>query len=123
MMDRRTLDLTDMSLTDDPCLPRKFIFNSLIVTTTIMYPGDYMVLYGDLQTLENHIGFALSADGEGLYLYDKPAGGGGLIDSVVFGPQINDFSIGRIGYGGVWKLNKMTFGYANEFQPLATPPS
>jgi hypothetical protein len=116
------INLTDMSLTDDPCLPRKFVFSSQTVTATIMNPGDYMVLYGDLQTqLKNHLGFALSADGEGLYLYDKPANGGGLIDSVVFGPQINDYSIGRIGYGGVWKLNKLTLGYANEFQPLGNP--
>jgi uncharacterized repeat protein (TIGR02543 family) len=115
------IDLTDMSLTDDPCQPRKFIFSSLTVTTTIMNPGDYMVLYGDLQTLENHIGFALSADGEGLYLYDKPANGGALVDSVVFGPQINDFSIGRVGYGGVWKLNKPTFGQPNIAQPLGDP--
>ena len=116
------INLTDMSLTDDPCLPRKFVFSSQTVTATIMNPGDYMVLYGDLQTqLKNHLGFALSADGEGLYLYDKPANGGGLIDSVVFGPQINDYSIGRVGYGGVWKLNKLTLGYANEFQPLGDP--
>jgi len=115
------IDLTDMSLTDDPYLPRKFVFSSQTVTTTIMNPGDYTVLYGDLHTQLNHLGFGLSADGEGLYLYDKPANGGGLIDSVVFGPQINDYSIGRVGYGGVWKLTKKTFGYTNEFQPLGDP--
>jgi hypothetical protein len=116
------IDLTDMSLTDDPCLPRKFVFNSQTVTTAAMNPGDYMVLYGDLQTqLKNHLGFALSADGDGLYLYDKPANGGGLIDSVVFGPQINDYSIGRVGYGSVWKLTKPTFGSANIAQPLGDP--
>ena len=114
--------MTDMSLTDDPCLPRKFIFSSQTVTTAIMNPGDYMVLYGDLQTqLKNHLGFALSADGEGLYLYDKPANGGGLIDSVVFGPQINDYSIGRVGYDSVWKLTKLTLGSANIAQPLGDP--
>jgi len=58
---------------------------------------------------------------KGLYLYDKPANGGGLIDSIVFGTQINDFSIGRIGYGGVWKLNQPTFGHANVAQPLGGP--
>ncbi|MFZ0035145.1 MAG: lamin tail domain-containing protein [Sedimentisphaerales bacterium] len=116
------IDLTGMSLTDDPCLPRKFVFSSQTVTTTVMNPGDYMVLYGDLQTqLKNHLGFALSADGDGLYLYDKTANGGGLIDSVVFGPQINDYSIGRVGYGSVWKLTKPTFGSANIAQPLGDP--
>jgi hypothetical protein len=68
------IDLTDMSLTDDPCVPRKFIFSSHTISpTTIMNPGDYLLLFGDLSTNPNHLGFALSADGEGLYLYDKPA--------------------------------------------------
>jgi hypothetical protein len=116
------IDLTDMSLTDDPCVPRKFIFSSHTISpTTIMNPGDYLLLFGDLSTNHNHLGFALSADGEGFYLYDKPANGGGLIDSVVFGPQINNFSIGRVGYDRQWKLNKPTFGYANTQAPLGNP--
>ncbi|MCJ7653737.1 MAG: lamin tail domain-containing protein, partial [Dehalococcoidia bacterium] len=57
----------------------------------------------------------------GLYLYDKLANGGGLVNSVVFGPQINDYSIGRVGYGSVWKLTKPTFGSANIAQPLGDP--
>jgi hypothetical protein len=117
-----SLDLTDMSLTDDPTEPTKFVFSSLTVTDPIMYPGEYMVLFGDTSVhLRNHLGFALSSDGEGLYLYDKPANGGVLLDSIEFGPQINDFTIGRIGYGGVWKLNRPTFGYANIAQPLGDP--
>jgi hypothetical protein len=115
------LDLTSMSLTDDPCDPNEFVFSSLTVTDPIMNPGEYMVLYADLNDLSNHLGFALSNEGEGLYLYDKPANGGGLIDSVVFGTQIDGFSIGRIGYGGVWKLNMPTFGQANIAQPLGDP--
>ncbi len=117
-----SLDLTGMSLTDDPSEPTKFVFSSLTVTDPVMYPGEYMVLFGDTNVhLRNHLGFALSSDGEGLYLYDKSTNGGELIDSVVFGPQINDFTIGRIGYGGVWKLNRPTFGYANIAQPLGDP--
>ena len=116
------LDLSDMSLTDEPGHPRKFVFSSNTVTSTTMGPGsDYMILYGDLTHEPNHLGFALSAEGEGLYLYDKPANGGGLLDSVEFGPQLNDFSIGRIGYGGTWKLNQPTFGQANIVQPLGDP--
>jgi len=44
-----------------------------------------------------------------------------LIDSIVFGLQIDGFSIGRIGYGGVWKLNQPTFGQSNISQPLGDP--
>jgi len=117
-----SLDLTGMSLTDDSSDPGKFVFSSFTVTDPDMYPGEYMVLFGDNNVhLKNHLGFALSSEGEGLYLYDKPSNGGGLIDSVAFGPQINDFTIGRIGYGGVWKLNQPTFGKANKVQPLGDP--
>ncbi|MBW8040575.1 MAG: hypothetical protein FVQ85_11300 [Planctomycetes bacterium] len=116
------LILLGMGLTDDPCDPNKFVFSIDTVNSLIMFPGDYMVLYGDPNVnLKNHLGFALSNEGEGLYLYDKPSNGGELIDSVVFGSQINNFSIGRIGYGGIWKLNQPTFGQANIAQPLGDP--
>jgi len=118
-----SINLTGMSLTDDPTNPANFEFNSGSVLTTTMNPGDYMILYGDLTTTTNHLGFALSADGEALYLYDKanPDGSRDLIDSVEFGPQINDFSIGRVGWDREWKLNQMTFGSANVAQPLGDP--
>ena len=118
-----SIDLTGMGLTDDPAEPNKFEFNSSSVLTTTMNPGDYMILYGDLTTFTNHLGFAISADGEGLYLYDKanPDGSHDLLDSVEFGPQINDYSIGRLGWDRQWKLNKLTFGSANIAQPLGDP--
>ncbi|MBN2137926.1 MAG: lamin tail domain-containing protein, partial [Sedimentisphaerales bacterium] len=117
------IDLTGMCLTDDPAEPNKFEFSSTTVATTTMNPGDYMILFGDLTTYANHLGFALSADGEGLYLYDKanPDGSYDLIDSVEFGCQINDYSIGRVGWDRQWKLNQMTFGVANIVQPLGDP--
>ncbi|UCG56545.1 MAG: CotH kinase family protein, partial [Phycisphaerales bacterium] len=116
------LSLSGMSLTDDPGDPRKFILSSNTVSSVIMNPGDYMVLYGDLDTqLKDHLGFGLYSEGEGLYLYDKPAAGGGLLDSVVFGPQLNGFTIGRVGYDRGWKLNKPTLGGANIAQPLGDP--
>ncbi len=113
------LDLTGMSLTDNPTEPRKFVFSSQSVTNTTMQPGDYLILYGDQNTnIKNHVGFALHAEGEGLYLYDKPANGGGLLDYVEFGLQIQDYSIGRAGYDRAWKLNSPTFGLPNIVQPL-----
>jgi hypothetical protein len=69
-----SLDLSDMSLTDEPSNPRKFVFSSQTVTTTVMNPGDYMILYGDLNIHElNHLGFALSAEGEGCISTIKPS--------------------------------------------------
>ena len=116
------LDLTGMSLTDDPAVPRKFIFNSLSLTTTTMQRGDYMILYGDqITNTKNHVGFALHKDSEGLYLYDMPANGNRLIDSIEFGPQIQNYSIGRDSYDRTWKLNKPTFGLPNIAAPLGDP--
>jgi hypothetical protein len=118
------INLAGMSLSDNSTDPGKFVFSSSNVFTTIMNPGDYMVLYGDLNTgVRNHIGFGLLADGEALYLYDKakPDGSRDLIDSVEFGPQINEFSIGRVGWERSWMLNRMTLGVANIVQPLGDP--
>ncbi len=115
------IDLTGMSLTDDPENPRRFIFSGSTVTDPVMNPGEYMVLYGDTTQMRNHLGFGLLAEGEALYLYDKPGNGGSLVDSVEFGLQINDFSIGRIGYGGKWMLNDPTLGTANRRAGLGKP--
>jgi len=111
------IDLTGMGLTDNPLEPHKFTFNSQTVSTTTMNPGDYMLLYGDLLTMPDHIGFALLAEGEGLYLYDKD--GLTLVDSVEFGQQINGYSIGRVGYDRQWRLNVPTLQPPREniFQP------
>jgi len=118
-----SIDLTGMSLTDDPLDPDKFVFSTQSVLTTTMSPGDYMILYGDPTTAKNHLGFALRAEGEGLYLYDKDGDEFILIDSVEFGQQINDFSIGRVGYDRAWKLNSPTFvpPNINIVQPLGDP--
>ncbi len=113
------LDLTGMSLTDDPGDRTRFVFHRYTVTDPVMTAGSYMVLYADTATQgKDHVGFALSGAGEGLYLYDKPSNGGLLLDSVTFGPQINDYSIGRTGFDGRWKLTEPTFGAANIVQPL-----
>ena len=45
-------------------------------------------------------------------LFDSAANGGALMDSVSFGPQIADFSIGRLSDGS-WGLCQPTFGAAN----------
>ncbi len=111
---REPLDLTGMSLTDDPGEPWKFVFSDSSVNDPVVESGGYVVLYGDLETqMPRHLGFALSADGEGLYLFDKPKNGGALLDSVEFGPQIRGYSVGRTGRGGRWGLTKPSFGAAN----------
>ena len=113
------IDLTGMSLTDDPDDSRKFVFTGYNVNTTIMNPGDYMVLYCDENTdIKNHLGFSLSSKGEGLYIYDRLSNQSNLIDAIEFGTQIPNYSIGRVGYYKEWNLNIPSFGLPNTKAPL-----
>src|SRR5213075_837839 len=84
-------------LTDDSSNPYKFTFGA-----TSLAPGAYLVLDSA------ELGFAFDSKGEALYLFNSAANGGGLLDSVVFGAQLVDLSIGRIGENGVWHLNQPT---------------
>jgi len=108
-----SMSLSGVSITDNPDDPRKFVFSA----GTSIQPGGYLRLYADSDTTSSgiHLGFALDGDGEGLYLYDSS---GQLLDSVEFGMQLPDLSIGRIGYDGQWTLNVPTFGRANIAYPL-----
>ncbi len=109
------IDLSDMSLSDDPAIPRRFVFPA----GTALGLGEYLVAYADdsFATSGIHLGFALNEDGEGLYLYDSPARGGQLVDSVQFGMQVPHLSIGRT-RDGSWQLTVPTFGRANQQVPL-----
>jgi len=114
-----SLDLADMSISDNPDKPRKFVFPA----ETIIDPGEYLVLYADDNPITPgiHLGFGLDGESEDIYLYDSLSAGGELLDSVEFGLQIPDLSIGRVGYEGRWTLTKPTFGQANIVQPLGDP--
>lgn len=116
-----TVDIGGMSITDNPEIPRKYVFAA--GTTISEDPCNYLMLYADpCATLPGIVlGFSLSSFGEGVYLYDTPANGGGLVDSVEFGYQLNGYSIGRIGRDGEWKLTQPTLGGDNVIQPLNDP--
>ena len=107
-----TLSLVGMSITDDPTNPRKFVFTSGSIA-----PGGYLVLYGDSASGpgEIHVRFNLRGGGEGVWLYNTTGSGGGLVDSVAFGQQVPDLSIGRLA-GGNWGLTRPSFGAANVAQ-------
>ena len=114
-----SLDLADMSISDNSDKPRKFVF----LEGTIIEPNEYLVLYADDNPITPgiHLGFGLDGESEDIYLYDSPSVGGELLDSVEFGLQIPDLSIGRVGYDGRWTLTQPTFGRANIAQPLGDP--
>jgi len=109
------LSLAGMSMTDNPAEPEKFVFSN----GAYVDPDQYIVLYADASatTPGIHLGFALDADGDSIYLYDAD---GRLLDSVRFGLQLADLSIGRMADGN-WHLTIPTFGQANVAQPLGDP--
>jgi len=111
-------DLAGIRLTDDQTNPDKFLFP----TNSIIPAHGYVVVYCDIPSGTNgyFTGFGLNQDGDDLYLYDSRERGGVLVDSVVFGPQISDFSIGRIDDGS-WVLTSPTFGSANRRAALGSP--
>ena len=115
------VDLSGMSITDDPNEPAKFVF----AAGTVLAPGAFLVLYADNKDGPGiHLGFGLDGDGDGVYLFGAepaPLAPRSLVDSVVFGPQIVDLSIGRVGHNAAWALTQPTFGAANIAQRTGDP--
>jgi hypothetical protein len=110
------LSLAGMSLSDDPERPARFVFPA----GATIHPGEYFVLYADSATTAGgfHLGFAFKAEGDSLCLYDQT---GDLVDSVEFGAQLPDLSIGRLGDSDRWGLTIPTLGQANIPHPLGDP--
>ena len=109
------VDLSGMSLSNEVQDPRRFVFPP----GTVLAPEDYLVLYGGAaphQASFLSLGFSLSRAGETVYLFDSPTRGGQLLDSVRFGYQLPDLSIGRL-EDGRWHLTQPTPGTDNRLQP------
>lgn len=108
-------DLSGMSLSDSASNPRKFVFPP----GTVLDAGQYLVVYADNLTVPagHHTGFTLKQEGDDLHLF---AANGQLLDSVVFGLQAGDWSIGRL-TDGQWALTIPTFGAANRAAPIGNP--
>jgi hypothetical protein len=85
----------------------------------MLAPGGFLLIYADTMpgASELHSGFTLKQSGGALYLFDKATNGGGLLDSVEFGLQLPDLSVGRIA-DGTWALTVPTFGAQNVAHPL-----
>ncbi len=115
------IDLADLSLTDDPTVPRRFVFAS----GSMIAPAGYLLVLFDsgADASTNNTGFGLKATGGSVYLFDAQTSGGGLLDAVTYGLQTADLSIGRIPDGGTnWILNSPTPGAANSgLTSLANP--
>lgn len=107
------VDLSGKGLTDDPANHYKFIFPS----GTTLAAGQLMVLYSDSSgDPARNLGFGFNGNGGTLQLFNSVAAGGALLDSVSFGPQLMDLSIGRRA-DDTWGLCQPTFGSPNLPQP------
>jgi len=101
------VDLNGYTLTDDIAVPAKFTFTG----ATIIAGGGYLIVYADSAITSGiHTGFGLNSDGDSLYLKN----GATTVDSVTFGPQAPDVSIGRLPNGtGTFTANTPTIGATN----------
>src|SRR5213075_2846777 len=105
------VDLSGMGLTDDASDQCRFRFPA----GTMRGGGEYLVVYADNEHNSGlHLGFGLKQSGETLSLFGT---GGELLDSIAFGVQLADLSIGRLPAGG-WGLTVPTFGGPNVAQPV-----
>ena len=111
------IDIGTWALSDDPLVTNKYVFP---VGTSVPANG-YLVVWCDNDSLAPglHCGFALNASGETLTLTQ----GGAIRDSITFGPQAADLSIGRNPDGtGGFALNDPTPNATNNLKaPLGQP--
>ncbi len=96
--------LDQFSLSDNPERPGKFIFPPGV----IMPAHEFLTVWCDDATNAAglHTGFALNKDGQTVALFAVTPNGYQLADSVVYGLQVPDHSIGRL--GSDWVLNEPT---------------
>lgn len=103
-------DLSGWGLTDNASLPFKYTFP----TGTTLAPGAFLVIYASSSAAvpQPKTGFALGASDDDLTLTRSAAAGGGIADSVAWGQQLADYSIGRAA-DDTWALCRPTFGAPN----------
>ncbi len=113
-----SVDLSGCGFSTDAATPYAFLFPA----GTVIPAKGLVVAFGDSETNAGglHLGFALKQSGGALYLFDPASRGGQLLDSVRFGMQVPDLSIGRLADGS-WGLTQPTPGAANVAQRLGDP--
>jgi fibronectin type 3 domain-containing protein len=117
-----TVDLGGWTIADNATSTAAYTFPA----GTTIASNQFLLLYADILVplgSEIHLGFGLNNNGEGVYLFDGSlANGGTLVDSVEFGLQIPDYSVGRRPDGSIG-LTQPTPAAANVSQPLGSSSS
>ena len=114
-----TADLSGWGLTDNTAIPYKYA----IPNGTMLAAGAYLVIYADSAAAvpSPKTGFGLKQAGDTLTFTRSVAAGGGVADSVAFGAQLPDYSIGRRVTDGGWDMCVPTFGAANVVAAQGVP--
>ena len=88
----QSVDLMGMYVSDDLSNPKKWRLGNLAIPAK-----GFLLLWADDDAEQgaDHVGFKLSGDGEELGLFDTDANQNMPIDTLHFGPQIDDISYGR----------------------------
>ncbi|MFM1769708.1 MAG: Inner spore coat protein [Verrucomicrobiota bacterium] len=109
------VSLAGMGVSDDVARPYRYVFPA----GATIAAGAHLILYADAEVTPAgfHLGFTLRQEGGALFL---TSASGVALDSVVFGAQLANLSIGR-GPDGAWRLSQPTFGAANLRAPLGQP--
>ncbi len=104
--------LGSLFLSDETGSPGKYKFPFEYLESKEFY---LVWLDGQSDQGENHAPFKISKDGEKLRLSNRPSEGYSIMDSLSFGPQQTDVSMGRSVDGGPnWMAyNRSTPGYSN----------
>ncbi|MBT6661144.1 MAG: hypothetical protein HOB00_12755 [Verrucomicrobia bacterium] len=115
----RDIDLAGAGLGDGVNLKPTFFFPA---NTLLPAKGRLVVWCDDQAELPGlHTGFALDADGQNIVLWWPNDEGMKIQDAVGFGPQPDDYSIGRDPDGlGPWALSAPTPGLANAKSDLGS---
>jgi hypothetical protein len=112
------LDISGASLTDRPDQPGKWAFPA----GTILPPGGRLVLECDPDRAISaaNTGLGLGGQGGAIYVFAPVGQGSSLLDSLQWGLQVPDLSIGRTS-GGNWTLCQPTPGEENAPVQLGSP--
>ena len=114
------VSLAGLALSDDLADPAPWLLPDLVLAA-----GDFLLVWCDDDVAQGplHADFKLSAGGEEAALFLVSEGVPYLVDSVVFGPQTTDVSLGRFPDGdGPWQvMGEATPGASNEVTSV-TPP-
>jgi len=117
----REVWLADYYLSDNSGSPGKYRFPE-----TYLNPGGFFLVWLDDQEEqgENHATFKISKEGEELLLSEPPSTGYHIVDSISFGPQETDVSLGRQVDGGpLWvRFPSPTPNYSNLSTPVIEIP-